>query len=475
MRVALYVRVSSTEQAIHGYSIGEQAERLKDYCSAMGWKAYKVYSDAGFTGANTERPALQEMLSEIRKGNIEKVIVYKLDRLSRSQKDTLTLIEDEFLANNCDFVSMSENFDTATPLGRAMVGILSVFAQLEREQIKERTLMGKDARAKEGKWKGGNAPIGYDYIDGELKINEFNAIQVKELFDLFTSGMPVRTIETLFAEKGYKTQYGSKWCTRQIRRTLACPVYIGKIKHRDTLIEGNHEPIIDFETFKSAQDILQSRQKTFADSGIKAGVLNQSTILGGLIWCAQCGARYGKSTSGTRKTGIYYNDTCYSKHKKVKAMIKNPSCKNKSWRIKDLDALVLGEIEKLALDESYFEQITRKPAEDDKREVLQRQIDEIETQISRFLDLYGLGRISVKQLDDKILALEESRDKLKDTLGAIESHQKGLKKEKAMEIIKTFKQALKRANFDEIRGIVTALIDKIEIDGEDITIYWNFS
>ena len=135
-RVALYPRVSSHEQ-VDGYSIGEQIERLTKYCEAMDWDIFKIYTDPGYSGGSLERPGLQTMLADVRDGLVDKVVVYKLDRLSRSQKDTMMLIEDEFLANGVDFVSMSENFDTSTSFGRAMIGILAVFAQLERENIKE--------------------------------------------------------------------------------------------------------------------------------------------------------------------------------------------------------------------------------------------------------------------------------------------------------------------------------------------------
>ena len=205
MKVALYPRVSSHEQ-VAGYSIGEQIASLTKYCEAMGWEIYKIYTDPGYSGGNTERPGLQEMLKDIKAGKVDKVVVYKLDRLSRSQKDTMMLIEDEFLAYGVDFVSMSENFDTSTPFGRAMIGILAVFAQLERENIKERTMIGKEARAKEGKWGGGSSePIGYDYNPQteELVINEYEAMQVKEAAALFLGGTPLRTMSRMFAEKGY--------------------------------------------------------------------------------------------------------------------------------------------------------------------------------------------------------------------------------------------------------------------------------
>ena len=142
-QVAIYIRVSTQEQAQEGYSVEQQTERLTAYCKAKDWPIVDIYIDPGFSGANIQRPALQRLFSDIKAGKVDCVLVYKLDRLSRSQKDTLYMIEDVFLAKSVDFVSMQENFDTSTPFGRAMIGILSVFAQLEREQIKERMSMGR--------------------------------------------------------------------------------------------------------------------------------------------------------------------------------------------------------------------------------------------------------------------------------------------------------------------------------------------
>lgn len=479
MRVALYVRVSTQEQAREGYSIGEQIERLQKYADAMGWTIFKTYTDAGFTGANTDRPALKELIQDVKDGKIGKVVVYKLDRLSRSQLDTLFLIEKVFLANDTDFVSMNENFDTSTPFGRAMIGILAVFAQLEREQIKERMTMGKDARAKEGKWKGGKCPIGYNYINDDLVVDEFTAMQVKELFKLFNEGMPLRTIERLFNEKGYKNQYGVNWSTRQMRRTLDCKTYIGLLKHKDTWHQGHHEPIIDVETFELAGKLLHARQNVFTESGIKVGQNAQSTYLGGLIYCTHCGGRYSKCSTGHKSTGYYYNYACYSRHKKVKNMIKDPNCKNKTYRIKELDQIIIDEIKKLAIDPSYIHEIKSHHQQTDeniqKAKIIQEKIAEIETQISRFLDLYGKGRFTFEQLDEKIIPLEEQKNKLNEELESLEDEDTtNMSEDEAIEIIGTFEDALERGNFDEIRGIITSLINHIDIDNDDITIYWNF-
>ena len=189
IRVAIYVRVSTKEQALEGYSIGEQTDRLTKFCEAHDWTIVKVYTDAGHSGANQIRPALQDLIQDIKAGRIDKVLVYKLDRLSRSQKDTLELIEDVFLKNGTDFESMSEKLDTSTPHGKAMIGILAAFAQLEREMISERMSMGREARVKQGKWKGGHhAPYGYDYEPSleKLVINEYESMIIKNLFNNFT-------------------------------------------------------------------------------------------------------------------------------------------------------------------------------------------------------------------------------------------------------------------------------------------------
>lgn len=142
-RAALYIRVSTLEQAQEGYSVGEQKERLIAYCKAKDWIIADIYVDGGYTGSNLNRPGIQKLISETDKFDL--VLVYKLDRLSRSQRDTLYLIEEVFRPKGVDFISMQESFDTSTPFGKAMIGLLAVFAQLEREQIKERTWMGRVA------------------------------------------------------------------------------------------------------------------------------------------------------------------------------------------------------------------------------------------------------------------------------------------------------------------------------------------
>lgn len=233
---------------------------------AKNWIVYDEYVDGGFSGAKTNRPALQKLIKDIeKKNNIDMVLVYKPDRLSRSQKDTLYLIEDVFNANHVHFSSMLENFDTSTPLGMAMVGILSVFAQLERSQIQERMQLGRDARAKSGLYHGGgHTPIGYIYDPAtkQLVIDEYEAMQVRKVFQLFIEDNSIQTIKNIM-HKSYTNRYGNYTCSKTIRSILTCPAYPGMIRHGDKVYQGSHELIIDKDTFDKVQKLYKKHCETW--------------------------------------------------------------------------------------------------------------------------------------------------------------------------------------------------------------------
>lgn len=478
VRVALYIRVSTQEQATEGYSVGEQTDRLKKYAEAMSWDIYKIYVDPGYSGGNTDRPGLNDMIKDVESGEIDKVVVYKLDRLSRSQLDTLYLIEKVFLANDTDFVSMSENFDTSTPFGRAMIGILAVFAQLEREQIKERMSMGKEARAKEGKWHGGSTPpIGYDYdkdID-LLKINDYEALQVREAFDLFLKGVPLRTMETLFLEKGYTHKHGS-WSPKTLKRVLANKTYLGYINYKGEYYKGEHDPIIDTATFKKAQTLINNRADAYLSTGVKPGA--QTTYLGGILYCKHCTGKYTKTAGGSKKYGQLYYYTCYSRSKKSKKMIVDPNCKNKNWKMEELDAIVFDEIKKLAVDPDYIHNIRKeketKSDEPNKVDILKAEIDKIDNQISRFMDLYGIGQFTIDQVSSKVDPLNERKKALENELNEFKTSSGELTEEETLEIVQSFGEILERGDFNEIRLTIESLIYYIELDNDDVYIHWKF-
>jgi site-specific DNA recombinase len=484
IRVALYVRVSSHEQ-VEGYSIGEQIERLEKYAEALEWDIVKTYVDPGYSGGNTDRPGLKELLKDIKKGEITKVVVYKLDRLSRSQKDTMLLIEDEFLAHGVDFVSMSENFDTSTPFGRAMIGILAVFAQLERENIKERTMIGKEARAKEGKWGGGSSePIGYTYniTTGELEVNEYEKMQILEAVDLFLKGTPLQTIATLFTKKGYtyigRYKTPQIWDAKRVRYVLKSRLYIGYIRYADEWYKGTHEPILDEETFNKVQEIFANREKEYNGKYNKKRV--QTSVLNGFIYCKQCGARYAKGHGKKWKDNerpYYYQ--CYSRSKRVPKMVKDPNCRNKHWKMPELDNIVLGEIKKLALEPEYIREIkdekTNNPNMINKIDIIKDQIKHIDEQISRFMDLYGLGTFTIDQVSQKIDPLNADKKALEAELSTLNVADDVMSDEEVQEIATSLEDILKRGDLDETRLVVESLINYIELDNDDVYIHWKFA
>ena len=347
-KVAIYVRVSTARQDIEGYSIPLQKERLIAYCKAKGWVVAGVFIDPGHSGSSLERPGIIQLMQGVEDGKYDVVLVYKLDRLSRSQKDTLYLIEDIFMANGTDFVSVQESFDTSTIYGRAMVGILSVFAQMERETITERTLMGRARRAEDGLWHGGGTdPIGYDYIDGSLTVNEKEAYQVRMVYDLFASGHSVSEISRRM--NGYRTKHGDWSHTSTIGNVLDNPLYAGTVHFDGAEGKGKHTAIVPEDTNRKVK-ARRSRIKHLESSG------DSQYLLTGMVYCSCCGARYfpHKRPNGT----LVYS--CHSRAKKNKKMVKDPNCKAPHIPVDRLDSYVVAEMMRLASDPHLVDETEKK-------------------------------------------------------------------------------------------------------------------
>lgn len=256
-KTAIYVRVSTQDQAMEGYSIEQQTEALTKYCEARGWDACRVFCDAGYSGSNTNRPALLELITSIHE--FDAVLVYKLDRLSRSQKDTLWLFEDVFEANNVGFFSLCESFDTASAFGKAALGILSVFAQLEREQIRERMAMGRLGRVKSGKSSAWSViPFGYQYRDGELVPEPLAADIVRKMYGDYLSGKTISTIVRELNACGHILK-ARPWSFRTVKYVLTNVVYTGLSNYKGKTYPGKHEQIIESALFAGVQQEMARR------------------------------------------------------------------------------------------------------------------------------------------------------------------------------------------------------------------------
>lgn len=453
--VACYVRVS-TENQIENYSIEEQTDRLIAYCKAKDYINYKFYTDGGYSGGNIERPALQNMLHDIKNGLISMVIVYKLDRLSRSQKDTLTLIEDMFLTNNVDFVSVNENFDTTTAFGKAMIGILSVFAQLEKDQITERFTMGRIGRAKAGFFHGGSyIPTGYDYKDGELVINEYEAMQVRMVYDMFLKGKSIHGIWR-HMQDNYTTKYGTWNSDTLVRNVLKNSVYIGKIKFKNEEFDGKHEKIIDNDTFNNVQKLLKASTRNNYKTSYQKTPFRASCLLTGKIYCKQCGARF---------CGEHGNYSCYSRNKTDKKKIKDPNCKNKKWNIKELDDKIMKFIENIDFDNIETESRTV-----ENNDIIVKRILEIDKQIERMVDLYQIGTISIQEIKERTDKLMNEKSNLQNVLATSKENESKTIDEVKNAQIKLL--SLKETDsLEEKRLLLSYIIERIEIDNDNVDIY----
>lgn len=477
MRVALYPRVSSREQAKEGYSIGEQTERLTKFCDAKGWMVHRVYTDGGYSGKDLNRPALQELIRDARSGAFDMVLVYKLDRISRNQRDILTLIEDVFMANGVEFASMTENFDTSTPFGRAILGILAVFAQLEREQIKERITMGLEARAKDGYWTGGgNAPIGYDFGPGSvLEVNEYESLQVQEAFDMFLKRYPISRIVDELNNRGYVHKYGS-WKIMSLKDVLKRPVYCGLVSYKGEISEGKHEAIIDMETFEKAQELFKERDRNNPEY---KNSFKYKSPLGGLLHCKQCTAYYSRKKSHILADGTpVYKYCCNSYLKPTESQIKNPDCSNKKWFAEQLENIIFGEVHKLAFDPAYIEQQIQgdtKRSDNDKSVVaMSKRVDEIDKTMSRLMDLYALGSLEMEDIKAKIEPLSKEKEKLNHHIEVLKESDSRMSPSEAQNIARSFGEVLETGSLDDMRFVLNELINRIELNGEKVVIHWNF-
>ena len=464
-RAALYIRVSTLEQAQEGYSVGEQRERLIAYCKAQDWLIADIYVDGGYTGSNLNRPGIQKLMSETEKFDV--VLVYKLDRLSRSQRDTLYLIEEIFRPNKVDFVSMQESFDTSSPFGKAMIGLLAVFAQLEREQIKERTWMGRVARAKTGLHHGGgNIPIGYDYEDGKLIVNPYEAEQVRKIYEWYLSGASLKAITDKLQDAGYTNKYSSYNSWSSVRNILENETYIGRLHFGGVVVDHAHEAIITEEQFNAAQILRGKRREQFGSHAFQS-----KHVLTGLLFCGHCGGRYY-----LRNTGKYSYYACYSRTKQMKNMIKDPNCQNKIWRAQDLEPIIDAKVRELLSSPEMAAEIAAshsKPVPVSKNADIEKRLREIDKQIGRLMELYQHDDIPPELLGERINKLYNERTALESTLTPVVENEV-MPFDLVEALIADAAQVWDFADESQKRRILQSLVSRIVLTDDDVKIEWAF-
>jgi len=313
LRCAVYTRKSSEEGLDQEFnSLDAQREACVAYIASqigLGWKLVPDrYDDGGISGGTMERPALQRLLQDIRDKKVDVVVVYKIDRLTRSLMDFSKIVE-IFDASAVSFVSVTQQFNTTTSMGRLTLNVLLSFAQFEREVTAERIRDKIAASKKKGMWMGGVVPLGYRVEHRKLVIDDAEAKIVRHLFDRYLVLKSVRDLADEAARDGLVTrtrerQDGSVAVTTPFGRgnlyhLLSNPIYIGKIKHKDQIHDGEHEPIIAGPVFDKAQALLSSQ----APRRRSTSNVTQPHLLTGLLFdehgeklrsvhANKCGVRY---------------------------------------------------------------------------------------------------------------------------------------------------------------------------------------
>jgi site-specific recombinase len=474
-KVALYVRVSTTSQLEEGYSIEEQKAKLESYCDIKDWHIYKIYTDGGFSGSTTERPALEQLIKDAQSKLFDTVLVYKLDRLSRSQKDTLYLIEDIFLKNNIEFVSLLENFDTSTPFGRAVIGLLSVFAQLEREQIKERMQLGKLGRAKAGKsmmWAKTSYGYNYDKETGSMTVNEYEALAVKEIYSSYLAGMSITKLRDKINEE-YPKQ--PAWSYRTIRGILANPVYCGLNQYKGQTFQGTHKAIISLDDFEQTQRELAKRQQTAKELS-NPRPFQAKYMLSGLTQCGYCHAPLKVILGQKRKDGTRFKRyECYQRHprktKGVTVYNDNKKCDSGYYDMELLEHYVLTRIAQLQNDPDKIQELfsdDTSPAVD--KQAIQKQIDGLTLKLSKLNDLYLDDRITLDELRSKSADFIKQRNALEDEIKKASTDKQAGRKDKIEKLLDA--SSVLEMSYDNQKVIVRELIDKVQVTSDKVVIRW---
>jgi site-specific DNA recombinase len=367
IRCAVYTRKSTNEGLDQEFtSLDAQRESCFNYIASQkneGWVALPdIYADGGFTGGNMDRPSLQKLLTEIKEGRVDCIVVYKVDRLSRSLLDFSKLLE-FFDKNNVTFVSITQAFNTNTSMGRLTLNILLSFAQFEREIISERTKDKMSAARKKGRWIGGKAVLGYDYdrTDKRLVPNPVEAKLVKRIFDTYLREKSLLKTAIVLNKEGYKTKSyktlsgreikGHPFKNTRVQYIIRNYAYIGKIHYQGKLYDGLHAPIIDEETFQKARDLLtENRVERDSKKNAKCpGLLTH------ILRCKPCNARMFH-TYGIKNHKKYRYYVCMSAQKTGYA-----NCPTKTINAQSVESSVIESLNRIASQSKDLPILTNDP------------------------------------------------------------------------------------------------------------------
>lgn len=496
--VAIYARQSVDKK--DSISIEMQIEFAKKEITDM---EYRVYQDKGYSGGNINRPEFEKMITDIKNGKINKVIVYKLDRISRSLLDFANIIE-LFEKHDIEFISATEKFDTSTPIGKAMLNIIMVFAQLERETIQKRIKDNYYSRGKKGFFLGGKTPYGYKKdkitIDGKkvsvLTKNNKEIDTLKNIFDLYAHNpsMSLGKISRYLNKKNIPAPRGGSWESTKIQRILRNPVYVKAdadvymyFKNKECVVSNNiseftgvnacylfgkrdrnagkytnvqkhilaialHEGVIDSYTWLKCQHKLDKNKQ------IKNSGKGKHSWLSGLTKCGYCGYAM---TVKTYKQYKYFN--CIGRQ-----MYKVCNTKQTTHYVEDIENVVQERLIKRIKDMN-ISNLNEKQKENNQINTLKLQILEIETQIDNLINQIATSNnIVIEYINKKITELDENKKELTKKIEQISTDDTKVD----VEFLKTEIEKWDKINLENKKIIAQQVIDKILITNDTIDIVW---
>lgn len=348
IRIAFYTRISLDEEK-QPYSLGAQRERLEAFCTSQygtDWTLAKAYRDTA-SGTHLNRPDLQQMLADAKGGRFDTLLVFRVDRLSRRVED-LASLANALTRMGVTFRSITEPFDTSNPAGQMMLQMLAVFAEFEQRTIVERTKLGMLKKAKTGKWPGGTVPLGYQMdAEGQLVINETEAVIVRRVFELYTKAHEGSSaIAQKLNADGFRTRRGRRFGRKSVLHIIRNPFYVGRFRWQQEEFEGEHEAIIPEPIFREAQQILERRSEE--SPGMRLS--NQSPrLLSGLVRCSKCNSAMVGVTANSRGNKFAY----YACNKRLDTH----DCDQDYIRADYLEGKILAEIQAVFRDEALLEEI----------------------------------------------------------------------------------------------------------------------
>ncbi|MBL1216597.1 MAG: recombinase family protein [Planctomycetes bacterium] len=490
VRCAIYTRKSTEEGLEQEFnSLDAQRESAENYIASQvgeGWVCLPDrYDDGGFTGGNMERPALKRLLTDIAAGKIDCVVVYKVDRLSRSLLDFSRMME-VFDKHGISFVSVTQLFNTANSMGRLMLNVLLSFAQFEREIISERTRDKIAATRRKGKWTGGHPVLGYD-IDrtcNRLEVNEDEAARVRQMYDLYVEHQALLPVVRILNERGWRTK---QWVTKKgrerggrdfnkcsLRNLLTNVVYLGKVRHKANVYEGEHEGIVVESVWKRVQQILARNGRTGG-----ASVRNKyGALLKGLLLCVPCGCSMGhtytskrKGPSGAAKRYRYY--VCLNAQKRGWH-----SCPSKSVPAAEMERFVVEQIRAIGQDPLLVAatvQQARQQAEESiqrleqEQKVLRRQVQSDEERLNKVAVESGGSGQAVKatarlaDLHEQIQTGQRRLTEVNEQLIAVRST--AVNEIEAARALAAFEPVWEMLSPAEQARIIHLLVERIDYDG----------